>query len=470
MRERLPRAARQSWPLALILSAAVVGYAPAVASPFWLDDYFYLVAARDLSTADYARAVFTPWSSEPLLPFTRDFWRPLAFLAFELLEPAAGGRSWPYHLLVLAGHLAAVVLTWAIAARIDPRPPVRVIAAGIVALHPGPYQAVAWVSSVNSLALPLALGSWLAFLAATPPGQPVRWRLVGLSAALLALGAMTREGAWVAVPVLAAWHVAVTARWQLRRRETWLPLLPFAALAALYVVIRTRGFTEPLANREIFDWRGTHTWRNYRACLEFLLFPFREQLGGLAGWRHALQQFSTPAVPLLVLTSAALRRWPPAILLGGALLSLFAVAPNQLGIGPRYLYFTIPWLALGLAILTADLLERFPRVPRALPAAAGVAAIILAAVALNDRVADWTRWGPGEQQRWVDALRAEYPDLPPGTTVYAGGNVPGWLTVFGGVNLGPAVRWYYPEAAGAVYVPPGEIPELGPGDVLFIAP
>lgn len=100
-------------------------------------------------------------------PFTRDFWRPLAFIWFELLQPLAGGNPLPYHLLVLAGHLAAVVLTWLVAARIDERRAVRAIAAGIVAVYPGTYQAVTWISSVNSIALPLALGAWLAFLRGT---------------------------------------------------------------------------------------------------------------------------------------------------------------------------------------------------------------------------------------------------------------------------------------------------------------
>ncbi len=470
MTDRTLRALAPAWPLGVILTAALLAYAPALTSPFWLDDYFYLVAARDLSTREYLQTVFTPWSEEPLLPFTRDFWRPLAFTWFELLHPLPGDDPLPYHLLVLAGHLAAVALTWALAARLDPRRPVRALAAGIVALHPGPFQAVAWVSSVNSLALPLALAAWLAFLQATKPGNPPRWSRVTLAAVLLALGAMTREGAWVVVPILAAWHVAVTARWNVRSPDTWLPLLPFALLAALYVMTRTRLFTEPLANRAVFDW-GDHTWTNYRVLLEYLVLPFRESVFGLPGWKNALQALSLPVVPLLTIIAAVTRRWAPAILLAGALLSILAVAPNRLGAGPRYLYFTTPWLALGLAILAADLLERLPRrVPRPALIVAGLLATFVAALALYDRVSEWNEWGPGQQRAWLDALRTEYPALPPGTTLVAAGNVPGWLTIFEGVSLAPAVRWYYPEAAGARYVPPGEIPTLGPGEILFVAP
>lgn len=469
MRRQLASGVRTNWPLLLILAAAVTAFAPALTAPFWLDDYFYLLAARELSTPAYVRAVVTPWGSEPLLPFTRDFWRPLAFLWFELLQPLAGGNPLPYHLLVLAGHLAAVVLVWLLAARIDSRRAVRTIAAGIVAVYPGTYQAVAWISSVNSLALPLALGAWLAFLHGTDRPGEVRWRPVALAALLLALAVMTRESGWVALPVIAGWHLAVTCRWQLRSRAAWLPLLPFAALAVAYAVIRTRLFTEPLANREIFDW-GSHAWRNYRTLLELLLFPFRERIEGLHGWRKLLQELSSPVIPLLTLACILLGRWRPAVLLAGALISLLAVAPNLLGIGPRYLYFTVPWIALGLAILAADLLALLPLRLRLAAPAVGILLLGFTTLATFDRVDEWTAWGPGEQQQWVDALRAAYPALPSGATVYCTGNVPGWLTLFDGVNLAPAVRWYYPEAAGAVYVPPGIRPQLGPGDVLFVAP
>lgn len=472
MLHRARRAARTEWPLLLVVVAAVVAYAPALGSPFWLDDYIYLVAARDLPTADYIRAAFTPWGNEPLLPFTRDFWRPLAFLSFELLQPLAGGNPLPYHLLVLSGHLAAVALTWAVAAQLDHRRAVRAVAAGVVAVYPGSYQAVTWISSVNSLALPLSLGAWLAFLRSTgDPAGRVRWRLVALSVALLALAVMTRESGWVVLPVLVGWHLAVTSNWRLRSPAAWLPLLPFAALALLYAAIRTRLFTEPLANRDIFDWGGSHVWRNYRTLLELLLLPFRESIIGTTGWRLTLQQLSVPVIPALTIACAILRQWRPAVLLAGGLISLLAVAPNALGIGPRYLYFTIPWVALGLAMLTGDALDRFPRpIPRLALPLAGTALLLLAAAATFDRVAEWTSWGPRAQERWLDGLAAAYPEIPPGATVYCAGNIPGWLNMFDGVNLGPAVRWRYPQAAGAVYIPPGQQPSAPPGDILYVAP
>ncbi|WP_322796477.1 hypothetical protein [Tepidiforma sp.] len=463
-RLRSPRLA-----LALILAATVGAYLPALTAPLYLDDYFYLLAARELSFADYARAAFTPWGNEPLLPFTRDFWRPLAFLSFELLQPLFGGRPLPYHLLLLGAHLATVVLTWALADWLDRRPGTRILAAAVVALHPASTEAVAWISSVNSAALPLALAAWLLFLRATEAPRP-RCRLVAASAFVFALAAMTREGAWVIIPALVGWHILVTRRGALAARETWLPLVPFAVLAALYVLVRTRGFTEPLSNRAIFDY-GDHVWANLPYYLGRAVVPFREPT---AGWRLTLQEWSAPLVPAAIVALVALRRPRPALLLAAFVLSLFSVAPNLLGVGPRYLYFSIPLLALGGAIALADLAEGRPWLRRASSAAAPavvVLGVVGAALVVDSRVAHWRESGPDLQQAWVEALQAVYPDLPEGATLYCAGNVPPLLTIFDGINLGPAVRWYYPAAAGAVYLPPGaEPPVLGPADRVFIAP
>lgn len=470
MLERASRSVRFPWPLALLLVATGVAYAPALTAPFWLDDYIYLVAARDLPTMAYVRTAFTPWANEPLLPFAHSYWRPLAFLWFEGLEPLAGGDPLPYHLFLLLGHLAAVLLTWFVAARVDPRPGVRVLAAAVVALHPGLYEAVAWVSSVNSVALPLSLGAWLAFLHATERGGPVRWPLVALSAFLLALGAMTRESAWVVLPVLVGWHIAVTSRWRLIRWDTWRPLLPYGLLAVVYVLVRTRLFTQPLADPFVFAW-GEHVWPNYRTSLGFLLLPFREVPVEEMGWRHTLQQLSVPILPVLTLALAAMGRWRPAVLLAGALLSILGFAPNHVGVSARYLYFTVPWFALGLGFVAADLHDRLPEgALRRAAVLAGVAATLVVAGTLYNRVSYWSDSSPREEQAWLDTLRAQYPTLPPGSTVVATGTVPHGLTILGEFSIEAAVRWYYPEASGARYVPPEETPVLGPGEVLFVAP
>src|SRR5262245_54855800 len=117
MRQRAHDHLSACWPLYVALAAMVAAYAQALTSPLYGDDYIYLVAAREMPFGDYAKAAFTPWGNEPLLPFTRDFWRPLPFLWFEVAEPVFGGSTLPYHVANLVIHGVATALVWRRAGR-----------------------------------------------------------------------------------------------------------------------------------------------------------------------------------------------------------------------------------------------------------------------------------------------------------------------------------------------------------------
>ena len=73
-----------------------------------------------------------------------------------------------------------------VAARLDPRPAVGAVATALFALYPGSFEAITWISSVNSAGLVFALAAWLAFLRGTTslPG-PLSARAERGSAAIL---------------------------------------------------------------------------------------------------------------------------------------------------------------------------------------------------------------------------------------------------------------------------------------------
>ena len=115
--------------------------------------------------------------------------------------------------------------------------------------------------------------------------------------------------------------------------------------------------------------------------------------------------------------------------------------------------------------------RRGPAWPSALAVSPEVVALVLAVgiYAVWDRNANWVDIGPERQQTWVDELRAEYPALPAGGTLYCV-NIPLDLAVFDAANLEPTLRWYYPEVGHAVWAPEqANIPPLGPDDRVFIA-
>jgi len=460
------------WPLALILVATCAAYAGSLRSPLYADDYIYLVAARDWSFGEYARVAFTPWGDEPTFTFTRNYWRPLAFIWFEIAEPVFGGEPLPYHVVNLGIHIASTVLVWLLASRLDARPAVRAVATAAFALYPGSFEAVTWISSVNSAGLTFALTAWLMFLRATK-GEQFRWSPAVASACLLAAGLMFRETATALLPAMGLWYVTVQRRERLRDWRTYLPFVPFVAVGAVYALIRTRLLTEPLANPEIyrFDSETPDRWWFY---VKHALLPFRD---GADGWRETAQAvagvllLATPVVALLG------RRWSILALSSGLLLSIVPQGATVLGVGLRYFYFSTPVLGLLLGVAAADLgalASRSAASPRARAAAwAGGAAlgvlVVAGALVTKLRIDDWETGGPDQHQGWVDGLRAEYPELPAAGTLYCA-NVPIFLAIFDAVMLEPTVRWYYPEIGDVVHHTQSGPPPLGPGDRFYAAP
>jgi len=460
-----PRAA-----LAAILLATFIAYLRIVNSPFTLDDYIYLTATRDLSFGHYARLVFTPWSQDPAMPFTRDYWRPLAFLYFEPARTAFGERVALYHLVNIAIHLISVVLVWLLARRMDRRPLVATAAAVVFALYPGTTEAISWISSVNSAGLPFALASWLVFLHATKH-QETDWRLAGAAAVLMAVALMFRETSGPLLAPIGLWFLLVQRRSVLRRWRTYLPLAPYAIVVLVYFVVRTKGFSEPAANPDIYGFDDKFD-DHFRYYIKNALLPFRDPV---LGWRSRLQDVSALALLASIPVFLLLRRWRMLALTLGLVISIVPPSAAILGAGQRYFYFSTPVLALGAGILLGDAqkwLGRQPGAERAVSFGLPVLAVLAIAAGMYvtwDRNDNWAVGVAEPQQAWVDELRVKYPELPAGGTLYCL-NIPLQLALFGAANLEPAVRWYYPAIGRAAWVPEADhIPPLGPNDRVFIA-
>lgn len=456
--------------LAVILVATFVAYLPVLRTPLWLDDYMYLSASRDLGTGHFVRLVFTPWSYDPAFTFTRDFWRPASFLYFKAAEPIFGGHTLPYHLVNLGVHLAATALVWVLARKLDGRPAVAVVAALVFALYPGSNEAVSWISSFNSAALPIMLGSWIVFLQGTADAG-ADWRRLGLSAALLALALTFRETAATLLAPLALWYLLVQRRESLREPRTYVVFVPYLVVGGVYYLIRTKLFSEPAANPDVYrfgDKFPDHWWY----FLKTAFLPFRDPV---LGWRIHAQEAAGVVTLVALPVLLALRRWRYFALLLAFVLSVVPSSAATLGVGQRYLYFSTPVLGLLLGLAVADArvwlegrdrgaLSRFVAAPEILVLVLGLGAYVM-----WDRNEHWVDIGPERQQAWVDELRAEYPELPHGGTLYCV-NVPLELALYDAANLAPVVRWYYPDVRHAAWAPdPAAIPQLGPNDRIFIA-
>ena len=150
-------------------------------------------------------------------------------------------------------------------------------------------------------------------------------------------------------------------------------------------------------------------------------------------------------------------------------------APLTLGVSQRYVYFPAAFAALAGAVVLRELLDyaRLYIHPRLLWPGVAVGLgllLLLGSAALHRRTAEWVEAGPDTQQRWVDELRALYPELPEGGTLYCA-DVPLVLALFNDVNLVPTVSFYYPGVT-ARRIAAEDVQEvrasLGPDDRIFV--
>jgi hypothetical protein len=449
----LPRA--RAWaphlPLLAVIAAAVVVYLPALRSPFVGDDYLLLVASRDMSFAHFLNSAANPWAAAGALRLSDDYWRPLSFLAFRGMYAVFGGAPLAYHLFNLGVHLAAVALVYALALRLMRNRAGALAAAAVMALHPAGFESIAWISSINSAGLPLALGAWLAFAHAIeqPPGERARGLALACGLAVAALA--FRETADVIIAAMLLWYVLVPKRQHLRERATLLPLLPFAVLLALHT-LRVGVAHQPGHGGQsslALDRDAITTGWFY---VKQALVP-AQSLGRPAA---ALQQALAVVLVAVPFVALARRQWLVAAMGLAFLVSIIPYAAFGLGFGPRYFYFPSALLALlagavvtALAPLVADVRWR--------GAAFAVGACALAVVALGTmavgyrRVGRWVASTPDQQQAWVDQLRAQYPTLPPDGGLFAV-NLPFIMALLDGYIIGPTVTYYYPGADHPIYI------------------
>ncbi len=137
--------------LSFLLIAVAVIHAPSLFSPFFLDDYVYVYAGRDLDWPAVVDTFTAPtmdetassvwWVPTGALPF----YRPVGQLSFALDFRAWGFRPFGFHLTNLLLHLICTVLTWRLAHRFFDTAGAFLVAV-VFALHPMHTEAVMWVS------------------------------------------------------------------------------------------------------------------------------------------------------------------------------------------------------------------------------------------------------------------------------------------------------------------------------------
>jgi hypothetical protein len=424
----------------LAFVGALITYGGSLTSPFFAEDYVYLNASRDLPFSDYLRLATDRSADTGTIAFFGEAWRPLTHLSFRGIYALFGGSSLAFHTVLLLSHLCCIGLVWVLARQLTGSRIAPTVAVLAFAVHPAGVVSISWVSALNSLALPLALGGWIAFTARVRHDGPGTWWRTLLWVLVISMAMLYRETAVIIVGAMVLWYLCIEAGGKVRAAATWRPLAPLAVLAAGYATASTRGFSvgqQPRASQS-----GNDMLNGYLYYLKQALPPFDSRGVG------AVQALWVIAVAVVLVVAVRARRWPVVVLTVAFLVSLVPYGALNVNRDARYFYFPSVLLALALGAAIDELLPAIrarvhPQRRRLTAAVVAVSVTLILASVGHGRVQTWTRNYADVNQQWADGFRAENRTVPAHVRVLAT-SVPLTLGVFEAYPLEPTLEYYYP--------------------------
>jgi tetratricopeptide (TPR) repeat protein len=397
--------------LALVASAALLSFAPALRSGFALDDGAFLPPGPPVTSVRNPLVFFcgSVWDFANVHIPDVPLYRPGTTLALWALAPLLGAAPAAWHLPAVLLHVLATVLVYALARRlVGPSPVAPAAGALVFALHPVHVEAVAPALGFGHvLAAVLGLAALHAQVSHARSGH-LRWLVVAAAASAAAM--LTTEVAFAIPPLL------VLVEWVERRARPASGVLAAAALPlALVFVLRGRAVSGalPLAleapalgNAAAFA----------AAYARNLLVPWPQPLylslpaGGVAGpldWTVA----ALAAAGAAWLVARAGRADRPVLLLALGIVALGAGPAVAAGLNPHPLFAprALYLASAGLALLVAWGADR---ARAAAPRLAPGALALLAALGLAGCLAGTRGWRDELTVR--KRVIASDPDFGPG--------------------------------------------------------
>jgi len=349
-----------------------------------------------------------------------DYYRPLAHVAFAVLNAPFGPAAWVFHLASVVLHGVVTVLVYLVASRLIPDrrdtsawiPLSAAMVSGLVfATHPIHTEAVAWISSLPDLTCAaLFLAGLLLFL--DPPQGTGRWTSRHAVAGLCYLASALFKESGLTLPVVVA--LLDLARHPRNRPASYWGSRYGALVFALatYLILRHSaiGGFAPAASEDASDpvavltGAGAALWR----YLAMLTAPVRLNVFQTIDSATGLPPMAAIVGIPLAAALAVWRRsvsWASAIVLFAVPLIPALYAPALLpGLdnpwAERYVYLPSVGFVIGVGSLYATLCHYRPSLRRA-------AALILAIIVLASSGATvWrNRVWKDDLTLWFDAVR-----------------------------------------------------------------
>lgn len=451
--------------LVLIVLLTLALYGPILNDWFSSDDFFFLRAARYVGPQDFFKEAFD-FSGydkyEHYIDFLRDeevalpflAYRPLTFVSLGGMNLVFGENAAGYHAVSIAVHLANTFLVWLIASRLfRAKLPPR-LAALIFALHPAYVAGTAWISGIGTSLATLAALVGLFFLMKSLDRNPPRWGWYLGSVAAYGASLFFHQETISWVVAYAAFYLFVAhsdrgLEWKLKR---WPILLPFVGVALGAYALQSWIVAHTPIHEGSFR-VGPHMLTHFKDFSSTALFPDPSGTPSAQFLAFILILFIMASLPAL-----AYLRGPRATLLGIPIFAvvwfLVSLAPEltgdvsyffTFGVLDRKLYAAGPALAIMLVLFGTALLDLMPRRLQPYLNALATVSVVLAligGITLGDDHREEISSRAVEANNFVEQLRATYPSLPPGSTLYVVG-APEELRAFGDVHLLAAIQAFY---------------------------
>lgn len=275
--------------LFLLLGAVAIVYANSLHGPFVFDDWHVIPQNPAVHDLDNVPRFFTDPSAFSLLEGNRDY-RPVFLTAAALAWSLGDGSTVPFHVLSVAVHAGSALLVflilrlllgWSAETRKIPeeqREWTALVGAGIFGLHPLATESVSYVvQQAEVWAVFFYLLAFLLFLRAFAKRGAIpsvgRGGLIAASCAAYFLALLSKPNAITLVLILALWEVLLGD--PDRRRHVfdpgrWVKLVPYAAVAGSYLIIRSMVFVQPFGPGE----PPRSAWVHYLTQTKALVFYY----------------------------------------------------------------------------------------------------------------------------------------------------------------------------------------------------
>ena len=429
------RAFASHWGIVAALALTFGIHAPTLRYYFDGDDFVVLGSISHAGNAGYLRDTV-------LLRDIVPNWRPLTAAVYTLEWDLFGLNATAWRSLNLGVHLVSVALLYALVLRATRRPAAGSVAAVVFGVSGSHFDTVTYVTALpHVLATCFTIGSLLAVVAYAQSNER-RPSLFWLSFALFALAFLANEGSFVYAPLVVLAYALFAVRWRRAPLRLALHSLPFAAVAVGWSV-----FYEAFPNDQLrfdgYGW-GPHIMRNYAVYLSYIALPTRAIPLEPGTGRVLLAAAMALSGAVLALRGPQLGR----VAVAGVGIALLPFVPVEIWTASRYTYAAVAFFAIGAGIVGVALYDRVASWHRRVHGPA--MALGLAFVAVVAGLYSWqthardARSGEGTA-RWkllVDELRANYPSVPPGTTI--------WIVDGPWTNPMEQYTWV-PSVARAVY-------------------